>query len=92
MNEKHAVYATSAIDNVTFRVGQPTDWDTAQARWSRLTPSAATPTGRILANRRSYPVKFYEVRTVDRHGRGLGAERHARALPVPYRAHRKAGR
>lgn len=92
MKPRHAVYATSTIDGVSFRVGQPVDWDTAQARWSRLSPSAAATPGFILANRRSYPIKFYEVRAVDRHGRGLGSARHAEALTVPYRNHRKAGR
>jgi hypothetical protein len=87
---KHAVYATTT-QGVTFRIGQPTDWRTAQERWLRLYPDPVT-TGYIKHMRRKYPVKFYEVRSTDRDGYGLGSERHSRAIPVPYRNHRKAGR
>lgn len=105
MRERHAVYATCTADDgerITFRVGAPTDWGRAQARWLRLDdwrrallrrPRArsrrwhAQAAGlRVRWGRRWYLVDFLEVRAVDRHGRGLGAERHGRALPVPYRA------
>lgn len=88
-NEKHAVYATTVDrrgERQTFRVGQPVKWDTAIARWTRL--DSARLGGKkpaVRANRRQYRVEFYEVRAVDRHGRGLGSERHGIAHPVPYR-------
>ena len=77
------------VDSVTFRVGQPADLDTAMSRHDRLAGTGADfKHGKVRANRRSYPIAFYEVRTCDRHGRGLGSERHWSAQPVPYRAHR----
>lgn len=104
MRELHAVYATcttAAGERVTFRVGQPTTWERAQARWDRLDVwrwsrvvglrrrSSPLPRARGLRvrwMRRWYVADFVEVRAVDRHGRGLGSERHAHALVVPYRA------
>lgn len=85
----HAVYAICKQPNggtVSFRVGLAVDWNTAQARWQRLDNRRIAGRRPIVkANRRQYVVDFYEVRAVDRHGRGLGAERHATALTVPYR-------
>lgn len=81
---RHAVFAT-APNGVTFRIGQPTDWHGAQDRWVRLTNGRSR---RLRHARRWYPLPRvrFEVRATDRHGRGLGAERHERAIPVPYRA------
>lgn len=104
MPERHAVYATCEIagEKITFRIGQPTDWRRAQARWERLYPISATSRnvlgrvtlailrGRVRHARRWYRVSFMEVRAVDRHGRGLGSERHERAIPVPYRQFQRA--
>jgi hypothetical protein len=99
---KHAVYATAKlqvkdpnarggirVDAVTFRVGQPVDLSTAMARHERLGGTGTDfKHGRVLANRRSYRIEFYEVRETDRHGYGYGSHRHSTALTVPYRAHR----
>lgn len=103
---KHAVFATctdKAGEHATFRVGQAVDWHRAQDRWSRLYPLLVTARdylgraakvsighGRVRYNRRWYYVDFMEVRAVDRHGRGLGSERHERAIPVPYLAFARA--
>lgn len=91
--ERHAVYVTIHPTglNLSFRIGQPTDWHTAQARWQRLDDRNRADRVQVLRHDgRRYPVKlghaFFEVRAVDAHGRGLGAERHALAFPVPYRA------
>jgi hypothetical protein len=91
MKDRHAVFATCQLgsETVTFRIGQPVDWDRAQARWSRLYPAANGIRGRVRHSRRWYRPSFMEVRSVDRHGRGLGSERHETAIPVPYRAIRK---
>jgi hypothetical protein len=100
--ERHAVYATAKlnvkdprarggvrVESVCFRVGQPVDLSTAMDRHERLAGTGATfKHGRVRHARRWYRIDFYEVRSTDRHGRGLGSERHATALPVPYRAHR----
>lgn len=88
---RHAVYATCRIagETVTFRIGQPTDWARAQARWERLYPKPMI-LGRIRHARRWYRAAFLEVRATDRHGRGLGSERHERAIPLPYRAFKRA--
>lgn len=90
MRSRHAVYVTPA-NGPTFRVGQPVDWSTAQARWQRLDDRRLLGrTQRVRFDGRRYPVAmsrgFIEVRAVDDHGRGLGSERHERAFPVPYRA------
>jgi len=89
--ERHAVYATCRVgsESVTFRIGRAVDWDRAQARWARLHPLAVNR-GRVRFHRRWYPVSFMEVRGVDRHERGLGSERHHRAIPVPYLAFKRA--
>lgn len=91
--DRHAVYVTAtdrAGEIVTFRVGQPTDWRTAQKRWDRLDERRRTRGLTIRANRRTYEARpaGLEVRAVDRHGVGHGAIRHARAMPVPYLAAR----
>jgi hypothetical protein len=89
MASKHAVFATCTDrtgERATFRVGRAVDWDRAQARWSRLYPHRAIQ-GRVRYARRWYAVDFMEVRAVDRHERGLGSDRHERAIPVPYLAH-----
>lgn len=98
--ERYAVYATCKIETpdpaargglrvepVSFRVGQPTTDARAYARWERLSPTADPAAQRAIRHeRRLYRPAFYEVRAVDKHGRGLGSERHATALAVPYRA------
>lgn len=82
----HALYANTP-DGVTFRVGLPVKWDPAIARWYRLDDLRRLGRAiRVRHNRRWYSVESFEVRSVDRHGRGLGSERHDRAIPVPYRA------
>lgn len=93
-----AVYATvdtnDGTQTLTFRVGQPTTRDRANARWARLWEAGAIDNGqrkplataRVRYGRRWYRVRFMEVRAVDRHGRGLGRQDHAAAIPVPYRA------
>jgi hypothetical protein len=85
----HAVFATTAA-GVTFRIGQPTSWEGAQARWLRLANLHRNGRKlRVRHARRWYAVRFYEVRSVDAHGRALDTQpRHAHAVPVPYRAHR----
>jgi hypothetical protein len=89
---KHAVYATAVARNgqtTTFRVGLPVDWNTAQNRWERLDDRRRGGRDQaILWARRQYKINALEVRAVDYHGRGLGAERHSTAFPVPYRASR----
>jgi hypothetical protein len=92
---KHAVYATTT-QGVTFRVGQPTTWQQAQDRWTRLANRAGGFGGqpkrrvRVRHDGRLYVAEHFEVRAVDRHGRGLGAERHALAMIAPYRAVKSA--
>lgn len=92
--ERHAVYAIAADhtgEEEAFRIGQPTDWDSAQSRWLRLDDRRRAGRAiRIRHARRLYTVRFFEVRSVDRHGRGLGSARHGRAFPVPYRSARLA--
>jgi hypothetical protein len=84
--ERHAVYAVTT-SGVTFRVGAPVDWDVAQNRWARLASRRrAGRKPRVRHMRRWYPVKAFEVRSVDRHGIGLGSDRHGRAIHAPYRA------
>ena len=99
---RHAVFATAKlqvsdprarggirVEPVCFRIGQPTDLTTAHARHDRVAGTGSTfKRGRVRHARRWYPIAFYEVRSVDRHGRGLGSERHATAIPTPYRAHK----
>lgn len=102
----HAVYASVHTPHgaVTFRVGQPTTWDKAQDRWRRLDDrriAGRRQTVRHDGRRYTLPGvladgpagtwgTFFEVRAVDRFGRGLGGERHEHALVVPYRALRVA--
>jgi hypothetical protein len=81
---KHAVYANSWEAGVTFRIGQPVDWDSAIRRWTRLDDKRGRAQVRNL--RRKHRVRSFEVRAVDVHGRGLGSERHASAIVLPYRA------
>jgi len=89
MSERHAVYANT--DAGTFRVGQPVDWDTAQARWSRLDDRRiAGRKPRVRHDGKRYIVNSFEVRSVDTFGRGLGSERHTLAFPVPYRLCRQS--
>ena len=86
-NDRHAVYGITA-DGVAFRIGLPTSWDRAVARWYRLDDQRFKD-GRVLRvrhERRWYRIRTFEVRAVDRHGLALGSERHKRAIPVPYRA------
>lgn len=94
----HALYATCETNDgtqtITFRVGQPGGLARAHRWFERLWAAGGIyrgqrnplVTARVRYRRRWYVVRFMEVRAVDRHGRGLGAERHARAIPVPYRA------
>lgn len=82
-----ATYVTCDLpegDTITFRVGVPTDWNTAQDRWLRLDDARIAGNLNIRYMRRSYAVRFVEVRSTDKHGRGLGSERHWNAIPVPY--------
>ena len=97
----HAVYANTRARNgaeLTLRVGLPTDEATAFARWLRLDNRRWGFEGfvkrplRIAYARRLYTVDSLEMREVDYNGRGIGSERHATALPVPYRAMRSAVR
>jgi hypothetical protein len=98
LHAKHALFVTSrrGNDTVTFRVGQPTSWDNAQDQHQatlRAQDSAAAgrrPIPRVRHMRRSYPITFAEVRATDRHGRGIGSERHATAIPVPFTAIKRA--
>jgi hypothetical protein len=101
MTDKHAVYAncvSSTGHSLTFRVGLPIDWSSAQERWYRLDDLRRGMNGqtarsiRIWWNRHRYTVESFEVRSVDYNGRGLGSERHERAFPVPYRLLRKGKR
>ena len=100
---RHAVYAiTDNVkhgEHIAFRVGQPTDWNTAQLRYERLYCRSRGNLGlgdarpvKVRHDGRLYNVKDFEVRAVDRFGRGLGSERHATALITPYRAVRSAVR
>lgn len=95
----HALYATCETNDgtrtITFRVGQPVrSWDRALARFDRLWAAGGIyrgqlnprVTARVRYHRRWYVVRFMEVRATDRHGRGLGSQRHGQAIPVPYRA------
>lgn len=88
---RHAAYVTAEDflgDRVTFRAGLPTDWDTAQRRWLRL-DDARRRRGLIVRwQGRIYAAHAVEVRAVDRHGRGLGSERHGQAFTVPCRSFR----
>ncbi len=97
-NERHAVYLVTDNakgDAVAFRVGQPVSWGAAQARNERLF-CRANGVGmpkrpvKVKHDGRTYTGRWFEVRTVDAHGRGLGSERHATALVTPYRAVRSA--
>lgn len=91
--ELHALYAicydrhgVKSGESVTFRVGLPVDWTTAQNRWERYdSQRRAGRAIRIMWMRRRYTVRWLEVRTVDRNGRGLGSERHGNAFTVPCR-------
>jgi hypothetical protein len=95
----HALFATvetnDGTQTLTFRVGQPVkSFSHALDRFGRLWAAGAIDRGqskplaqaRVRYGRRWYRVRFMEVRATDRHGRGLGAERHAAAIPVPYRS------
>jgi hypothetical protein len=83
--ENHANYVTCDLPEggtITFRVGQPTDWNTAINRHNRIDEFGKR--FRIRYMRRSYTPRFCEVRATDKHGRGLGSERHAQAVNVPF--------
>lgn len=99
--DAHALFATvesgdPSGETITFRIGQPArTFGAALARYGRLWADGAIDHGkgpgycrpvRVRYARRWYRVRFMEVRATDRHGRGLGSERHGRAIPVPYRA------
>ena len=100
-NDRHAVYAiTDNVrhgEHIAFRVGQPIGWNSAQNRYERLYArergirQPARPV-KVRHDGRVYRVKAFEVRAADAHGRGLGSERHATAIVVPYRAVRSAKR
>lgn len=93
MPEKHALYAvcrTATGLDLTFRVGQPVGWVAAMQRWTRLDArlnGIDCPAREVVIRwaRRKYSVRYFEVRSVDANGRGLGSERHEQAFPVPYR-------
>jgi hypothetical protein len=85
---KHAVFATAPSEQggKCFRIGNPTTLYAAHDRHRRL-DSISYRTGvhqRVRHDGRWYAVKFFEVREVDHLGRGLGSERHERAIPVRY--------
>lgn len=84
LNDRHAVFVNSE-DGVTFRVGQPVDWNRATDRWLRLDDRRIAKGLTVRHDGRKYRAKSIEVRATDRHGRGLGSERHATALTAPYR-------
>lgn len=98
---RHAVYVitdnTKTGEHIAFRVGQPTTWDKATARNDRLFARRAgigmpkRPV-KVKHDGRTYTARWFEVRAVDKHGRGLGSERHATAIIAPYRAVRSAKR
>jgi len=86
-NNSHANYVTCELPEggtITFRVGQPVAWDTAINRHNRLDGMGKRV--RIRHMRRTYIAKFCEVRATDKHGRGLGSERHEQAVMVPFAA------
>lgn len=96
---KHALYVTcdTKHGSLTFRVGQPTDVHTAHNRWQRIADRAQgfnVPQRMVTVKHdgRSYPIRpvMCEVRSTDKHGRGLGADRHTLAFPVPFRNLRSA--
>jgi hypothetical protein len=90
--ERHAVFATVHERDgttATFRVGLPQLGQAAWYRWDRLSRDGSPLSrGFILYRGRKLPVKFYEVRAVDRYGRRLDSNRSDQVIPVPYRAHR----
>lgn len=99
--DRHAVYAITGspdpTERVAFRVGQPTDWNTAQARYERLYSrqrGLGQPARKVRVRHdgRIYSATTFEVRAVDKHGKGLGSARHATAIIAPYRAVRSAKR
>lgn len=93
--DKHALFAVTTDGNA-FRVGLPTTWGNAQERWSRAADRLGGFNGHnartctVLGFAASYPVHFFEVRAVNKAGRGLGSLRHEYAVTVPYRALRTA--
>ncbi len=99
---RHAVYIVTdnvkTGEHIAFRVGQPTDWDKAQARNERLYDRRNGAQGvparpvKVKHDGRVYTARWFEVRSVDKHGRGLGSERHMTAIIAPYRAVRSAKR
>jgi hypothetical protein len=82
-NNMHAVYVVTQ-DGPCFRVGQPTTWNLALARYDRIDSGDNGRGKRVRWYGRWYTVRWVEVRSVDAHGIGLGSERHGRAVPVPY--------
>lgn len=86
---KHALYATARTPSgfpLTFRVGQPVDWNTAIQRWDRLDNRRLRGKRQTIRNaRKDYTVEHFELRAVDSNGRGLGSDRHTLAFPIPYR-------
>src|SRR3954467_13475206 len=92
--DKHALYITSPdkAHTATFRAAQPTSWNNAIDQYTTTLVAQDSaharrrPMPSVRHMRRSYPVAFAEVRATDRHGRGLGSERHATAIPVPFTA------
>lgn len=100
-NNRHAVYAiTDNVkygEHIAFRIGQPVNWNSAVSRYDRLycrhqginCPSRPV---KVKHDGRVYRVQTFDVRAVDRHGRGLDSERHATAIVAPYRAVRSAER
>ena len=86
-NDNHGVFVTCNLPeggDITFRVGQPVSLFTADDRYERLYQMRNH--FRIHYMRRSYTPRFIEIRSTDKHGRGIGSERHGKAIAVPYAA------
>lgn len=83
MNDLHCNYLTARLDaldpatSITFRVGMPTDWDSA-IHFHQVVDGALAKrqTVKVRYGDAYYRVAFSEVRGVDDHGGGLGSERH----------------
>lgn len=85
----HALYATTYATPdhgpITFRVGTPTSLENAHKRHQRFDVPHYYGRRRFgiqCGSTAPLEIQWWEVREVDAHGKGLGSERHARAIPV----------